>query len=390
MTPVEPFSRRGFVHLLGAGAVGAMFAPAAVARGLEARFDRERALDPFTRCSPSLVRLDSNENPRGPGRAALDAIAAATVDANRYPDDAANALRAAIARAHGVAPEQVCIGCGSTDVLRAAVQAYTSPGRALVTAAPTYEAAAAEAKRLGAPVREVPVSGDLRLDLAAMLAATPGAGLVYLCNPNNPTATVHARDAVQDFVARVRRDAPDCAILVDEAYHEYVDDPRYATAIPLALEAPRVLVARTFSKVHGMAGLRVGYAVAHADTIATVVPWTLDIGVNGLGAAAALASLAAPGAAEHLRREQRLNAEARAMTMRFFTDAGFRPTDSQTNFVMVDLRRDVKAFRQACRAQGVSIGRLFPPLVTHARVSIGTKDEMTRAIEVFKRVLMTS
>ena len=381
-----PFSRRGFVRLL---AVGSVFAPAALARGMEARFDPER-LRPLPGGAPPLVRLDSNENPRGPSRAALGAIGDATALAHRYPDDAAAELRALVARQHGVTAEEICLGCGSTDVLRAAVQAYTSPSRALVTALPTYEAAAAEAKRVGAAVREVAVGGDLRLDLDAMRRAAAGAGLVYLCNPNNPTSTVHGRAAVQEFVGGVLRDSPGCAIVIDEAYHEYVADPSYATAIPLALSHPGVIVARTFSKVHGLAGLRVGYGVGHARTVAAVAPWTLDIGVNGLGAAAGLASLGGKGAAAHLATEQRLNADAREMAMRFFTDAGYTPADSQANFVMVDLRRDVRAFRQACREQGVSIGRLFPPLLTHARVSIGTKDEMRQAIDVFRRVLTTS
>ena len=385
-----PFTRRGFVRLLGAGAVGSMFAPAALARGMEARFDPDRVPTLAPRRTSPLVRLDSNENPRGPSRAALRAIADATGLAHRYPDDAATELRALVARQHGVTVDEVCLGCGSTDVLRAAVQAYTSPSRALVTVVPTYEAAAAEAKRVGAPVREVAVGADLRLDLAAMREAAAGAGLVYLCNPNNPTSTVHGRAAVEEFVARVLRDSPGCAILVDEAYHEFVADPGYATAIPLALANPRVIVARTFSKVHGLAGLRVGYAVGHASTIAAVAPWTLDIGVHGLGAAAALASLGDKGAAAHLATEQRLNAESREMALRFFRDAGYAPADSQANFVMVDLKRDVRAFRKACREQGVSIGRLFPPLLTHARVSIGTKDEMRQAIDVFKRVLTAS
>ena len=189
---------------------------------------------------------------------------------------------------------------------------------------------------------------------------------------------------MRDFVARVHRVEPRCTVVVDEAYHEYVDDPRYASALPLALEDRRVVVARTFSKVHGLAGLRVGYAVGHADTIADLAPHALDIGVNGLGAAGALASLADTG---RVAREQALNREAREHTRRFFVDAGFAPADAQANFLMVDLRRDAAAFRDACRAEGVLIGRLFPPLRTHARVSIGTMDEMRRATDVFRRLL---
>jgi histidinol-phosphate aminotransferase len=388
-------SRRRFVHALGAGSLGALFAPAAAARGLEARHEARRDASfgdvdgGSARAAPDpLVRLDSNENPNGPGRAALDAMAAALAGTHRYAFGATEALRAAIARAHGVQPANVAVGAGSTDVLRGAVHAWTAPVRPLVTAAPSFETAAVTAARLGAPVRAVPVRGtDLRLDLAAMGAAARDAGLVYLCNPNNPTATAHARDAVAEFVGRLRREAPGCAVLVDEAYHEYVDDPRYATAIPLALEDPRVIVARTFSKVHGLAGMRVGYAVGHADAIARLEPHMLEIAVNAVGAAAALASL---GAGAHVERERARNREAREFTRRFFVDAGFAPSASEANFVMVDLRRDAKTFREACRARGVAVGRLFPPLLTHARVTVGTLDEMRRATDVFRSVLRSA
>lgn len=385
-------SRRRFVHVLGAGSLGALLAPTASARGLEARHDAHEDAqvgDASARAVAQypLVRLDSNENPNGPGRAALDAMAAALAGAHRYAFNATAALRDAIARAHGVQPANVAVGAGSTDVLRGAVHAWASPVRPLVTAAPSFETAAVEAARLGAPVRAVPVRGDLRLDLAAMGGAARDAGLVYLCNPNNPTATAHARDAVAGFVGRLRRESPGCAVLVDEAYHEYVDDPRYATAIPLALEDPRVIVARTFSKVHGLAGMRVGYAVGHADAIARLAPHMLEIGVNAAGAAAALASL---GAAAHVEQERARNREAREFTRRFFVDAGFAPSASEANFVMVDLRRDVKAFREACRVRGVAVGRLFPPLLTHARVTVGSMDEMRRATDVFRSVLRSA
>lgn len=391
-------SRRRFVHAVsagvGAGSLGALFAPTATARGLEARREALTAAPTLgrpadERAAPdALVRLDSNENPYGPGRAALDAMAAALAASNRYADDAGVELRAAIARAHGATPAHVWVGCGSTDVLCAAVRAWTGPARPLVTAAPSFEVPATEAARLGAPVRSVPVRGDLRLDLAAMAAATGSdAGLVYLCNPNNPTATVHGRAAVADFVARVRRAAPNATVLIDEAYHEYVDDPAYATAVPDALADPRVVVARTFSKVHGLAGMRIGYVVGHPDTVRAIGAHMLMLGVNGTGASAALASL---GAAPHVEHQRALNREAREFTRRFFADAGYAPSASETNFVMVDVRRDVRAFREACRQRGIAVGRPFPPLGTHARVTIGSLDEMRQATEVFRTVLRSA
>ena len=372
-------SRRRFVHLLGAGSVASLLAPTVAARGLEAR-SREATGAP----DGDFVRLDSNENPYGADAAALDAIAATMRGVHRYPDDLAAELRAAVARSHGVDVANVCLGCGSTDLIRATVQRFASASRALVTAVPTYESPADDAKRAGAPVRAIPVRADLQLDLAGMAEAARGAGVVYLCNPNNPTGRVLGHEAVTSFIGTVLRDTPDCTILVDEAYHEYVDDASYASAVGLALGNPRVIVARTFSKVHGLAGLRVGYAVAHADTIATLAPFALDIGVNMLAAVAARASLENAG---RVPRERARNREAREFTSRFFASAGFDPVPSAANFLMVDIRRDAKAFRAACRAEGVLVGRVFPPLLTHARVTFGTMDEMRRATAVFRRVL---
>jgi histidinol-phosphate aminotransferase len=267
-----------------------------------------------------------------------------------------------------------------------AVLAFTRGDRALVTAAPTFEEPADVAAVVGAPVRAVRVDGALRLDLAAMADQARGAGLVFLCNPNNPTSTVHPAADVRDFVTRAHRASPEAVVLVDEAYHEFVEDAGYATAIPLALADPRVVVARTFSKIHGLAGLRVGYAVGAAPTIAAMRRHRLGLGVSGLAAAAALAAL---GQRTFVRRQQALNREARAFTQRFLADRGHAVASSETNFLFVDLRRDSRAFQDACAKRGVLVGRPFPPLTTHARVSIGTMAEMRRAVAVFRDVLAT-
>ena len=243
------------------------------------------------------------------------------------------------------------------------------------------------ARVAGAPVHEVRVDAALRLDLAAMADRAAGAGLVFLCNPNNPTSTVHGAPAVRDFVADVRRRSADATVLIDEAYHEFVEDPTYATAIPLALADPRVVVARTFSKVYGLAGLRVGYAIGAPPTLATMRRHRLASGSNALGVAAALASLA-PGSGRDFAASQRaLNREAREFTRRTLADAKFAPVSSQTNFLFFDIRRDVRAFQRACADRGVLVGRPFPPLDTHARISIGTMEEMRTAMPVVMEVL---
>jgi histidinol-phosphate aminotransferase len=331
-----------------------------------------------------MIRLSSNENPRGPAEASVRALRDALGGSSRYPFEQATALRDAVARSLGVKPENVLLGCGSTEILRMAVDAFTSPARPLVTAAPTFEEAADRAATIGTPVRAIPVDAALRLDLDGMRRAAVDAGLVFVNNPNNPTGTVHPAPAIEALVRGVLRESPDSYVMVDEAYHEYVDDPSYATALPLALELPHVVVARTFSKVYGLAGLRVGYAVARADTIRRMAREQLGLNVNALGAVAALAALEDTTL---VAREQRLNREARDYTQRWFASAGYTVAPSAANFLMVDIRRDPKAFADACRKLDVLVGRPFPPLKTQLRVSIGTMDEMRAATDVFKRVL---
>jgi len=374
-------SRRHFVSALGLGGAGLLSPPLLGGRGHEARLASWLSADG---APAGLIRLDSNENPNGPGAKAFEAIRAMFGEANRYPDDPERVLVAAIAREHGVAEENVILGCGSSEILRMCVERYVNTAQHLVTAVPTFELVANFAKTMGRPVVGVPVDGKLRLDLAAMGDKAGGAGLVFFCNPNNPTATVHGDAAVREFVARVRRDSPATVILMDEAYHEYVEDPSYRTAIPLALADANVIVSRTFSKVFGMAGLRAGYAIAHKDTVRRLQGWRLGSGVNALALAAATASVSDR---EHVALEQRRNREAKAFTRAFFEKAGYDAGVSDANFLMVDIKRDMRPVREACRKEGIAVGRPFPPLTSHLRISIGTMEEMQRATEVLRKVL---
>ena len=397
---MSSLSRRSFVRAVGAGSVGALAVPLIAARGQEAYsrvlttegsaagldlppFEAELA-ERARRGVPKALRLDSNENPNGPSAAALDAMRGMFGESSRYPDLAISDLRTAIAKRHGVTVDNVLTGCGSSEVLRMAVNTFTDRAHALVTAAPTFEDPASQATRLGVPVRTVPVDANLRLDLSAMATSANGAGLVFFCNPNNPTSTVHGAAAVRDFVQRVLRASPDTTILIDEAYHEYVEEPTYSTAIPLAIENARVIVSRTFSKIFGLAGMRVGYAIGQVETIKRLQKDQLPSGVNVLAATAALASI---GDAAHIEQERALNRAAKDYTRGFFEKAGYRVIPSHTNFIMVDIRRDSKAFQDACRARDILVGRPFPPLTTLARISIGTMDEMRRATDVMKAVL---
>ena len=385
-------SRRGVLRIAGARPIEVRSGAFLAARGLEAHlaeaaFDATRA-SPLLPPGPGEIRISSNENPLGPGRTALDAILGRFPEAGRYPFNSTPAdrdLAALLASKHGTKLDTIVLGAGSQEILKNSVRAFTSPARGLVTASPSFENCPNTARKIGHPVTEVKVDSSLRLDLDAMIAASSGAGLVFFCNPNNPTATVHGAKAVTDFVERVRTAAPDTVILIDEAYHDYVTEPSYQTAVPLALQTPNVVVSRTFSKAYGMAGLRIGYAVGRADTIKRLAAFRMPYNVSVPGVAAAVASLDDP---EHIAEERARNTGVRRFTTVALQDLGCKPSDSQTNFLFVDVGRPAREFRDACAKAGVMIGRDFPPFEkTHARISIGTMDEMRKAMEVFRSVL---
>lgn len=388
-------TRRGLFTILSRGDSYAGTAAMLSARGHEAYVAELQAQGRNARppLPPGVreIRISSNENPLGPGRKVLDAIVGKFPEAGRYPFNSTPAdshLVAAIAARHKVKPENIVLGAGSQEILKSAVRAFTSPERGLVTAVPTFENPTSMVKRLGHPLKEVPVDAAFRLDVEKMIAAAPGAGMVFFNNPNNPTATVHGARTVSDFVARVRKASPDTAILIDEAYHEYVTDPSYATAIPLALDTPNVVVARTFSKAYGMAGMRIGYAVGSAAAIKQLARFKMPYNISVFGVAAALAAL---GDETYLEAERGRNTAVMAFTVKALEDLGCQSTASQGNFLFVDVHRPAKDFRDACAKQGVMVGRDFPPFEkSHARISIGTMEEMKRAAEVFRGVLKPS
>ena len=220
-----------------------------------------------------------------------------------------------------------------------------------------------------------------------MGAAARGSGLVYLCNPNNPTATVHTQADVKAFLDQVNRLSPDTTVIVDEAYFEYVDAVGYGTMIPMAVQNPRVIVMRTFSKVFGMAGLRIGYAVGRPETLAKVKSWTLGSNVSQLTLVAAHVALEDSA---HISGEVARNREVKAFTRKFFADAGFAMTSADANFMMVDIKQDAVAFKKAALKKGIAVGRAFPPLTNQARISFGTMPEMKKAVAVFKEMLVQS
>lgn len=378
-------SRRNFI-----AARVSPFAPALIAaRGLEAEpWQAAQAIGRSSVSGAPEIRINSNENPLGPGASVIDAMLGKCPEAGRYPFNSTpdeRALTRAIADMFRVKTESVVVGAGSQELLKSAVRAFTSRERGLVTGFPSFENCPSTARRLGHPVVQVNVDAAFRLDLDAMADACRGAGLVFLNNPNNPTATVHSGQAVAAFVSRVHRTSPDTTILIDEAYHDYVTDPAYQTAVPLALETPHVFVTRTFSKAYGMAGMRVGYAIGRPDTLTPLARLAMPYNVSVFGIAGAIAAL---HNGTHIAAERARNTRVRTFTTDALAGLGCRMTESQANFLFVDVGRPAKLFRDECARRGVLVGRDFPPFEkTHARISIGTIEEMQRAVPIFREVL---
>ena len=356
---------------------------AAVAEGSLETAQAQRAA-----ASSNVIRIASNENPLGPGQHVIDVIVGKFPEAGRYPFNAKErepVLVKSLAGKFGFADNQIVLGPGSGEILSNAVRAFTSPTKPLATPWPTFENPRDTARKIGTEVRAIDLDRNLRVDIDKLVEASKGAGMVFFCNPNNPTATVHGASAVADFVKRVRAASPDTVILIDEAYHDYVTDPSYKTAMDIAKSTPKVFVTRTFSKAYGMAGLRVGYALGDAEVIKRLNEFRMPYAVNLPAIAAATAAI---GNQAHIDQEARRNTSVKAFTVKAFEQMGFKATDSHTNFIFVNINRPAAAFRDACREAGVMVGRDFPPYEkTHARISIGTQQEMERAVAVFRKVL---
>ena len=384
-------SRRAFVRTLGIGGASAFSTAWVVGHGREALAWGPDPVEEMLQASDDTVMiiLSSNENARGPGKAALDALnGRADFKVGRYQRDISREdLPAAIAKSlgHGAQAENILTSTGSSHILEAGVRAYVSVGRPLVTGTPSYGNPARSTRAMGAEVREVPVDSNLRLDLDGMADAAQGAGLVFLCNPNNPTSATNSAEKVSAFIEHVVSSSPGTGILVDEAYIDYATDPSVASAIAESLTYPGVFLARTFSKAYGMAGLRLGYAAGQTETLDKLSrAWGLGE-VSLLTASAAIASLNDPS---HMEWEREENRKVRDFTINELGKMGFESAESQTNFLFVDIGRSAAEFRDACLALGVLVGRDFPPMEkTHARISLGTMEEMQRALEVFRQVL---
>jgi histidinol-phosphate aminotransferase len=374
-------SRRRFAQLLGAGAAYAAVKPTLTIG------NEPVAAAP---ASSAVVRLSSNENPYGPSAKALKAMTDAFGVANRYPDEQNEALIDALAKSNGVNHDQILLGDGSGEILKLSAVAFTGPllkakeavgghGK-LVVADPTFEAILNHAKVGGAEIVKVPLTSTFSHDLPKMAGAAKD-GLIYICNPNNPTASITPKKEWSDFITKTPRQT---IVLVDEAYHHYADGPDYESVIPLIKDHPNLIVARTFSKIYGMAGVRCGYCLGQREAIERMRPHQPWDSVNVLALAAAVASLEDP---DQVANGRRLNSEAKAFVTGELERMGYTQIPSQANFIMFDLKRPVVPVIQALKQRNVQVGRLFPALPNYMRLTIGKKAEMEAFLSAFRQVM---
>lgn len=330
----------------------------------------------------NFIQLDSNENPYGPSAKALEAMTRSQKVASRYPDPLEQRASEAIANLHGVTPENVLLGCGSGEILRMADMAFLSPGKNLVAAEPTFEAVLNYARVTRAEPIKVPLTADFRHDLPKMAdACSEHTGLVYVCNPNNPTGTIVTRDELARFLSRVPKST---TILADEAYFHFVEDPGYASAFEWAGKMPNLVVVRTFSKVYGMAGMRLGYAIGTRENIEAMRQHAVWNNANASVLEAAIASLADQ---EHVSRHRRLNNDTRRWLCQELERDHRRYIPSETNFVMIQVGGDVKPIIEQFRNRKIHVGRKFPSMENWLRVSIGTRPEMEAFLAALRQIV---
>jgi histidinol-phosphate aminotransferase len=385
------FSRREFVRRFGAGGAAVASASSIIGYGHEELFafvqgGQRNGAPAAGGAAP--IRLSSNENLRGPSPKVIEVLRShPSKDLGLgYPPPNVSNFVDACAAMDGAKPNNIIISTGSGEILTAAVMAYCNGEKGLVTGDPSYGSPAQTAQRIKSPVKFIAVNGKtLALDLEGMIKASIGAGLVFLCNPNNPTSTVQTSADIEQTVRTIKQRSPETGILIDEAYLEYATKPGTFTMAKLALELPGVFVSRTFSKAYGMAGMRLGYAIGQEATMRKVGNgW----GLGSISELQAVAGIAALGDKAHMVWEKGENKRVRDWTQAQFRDMGFETPESDTNFIFVNIRRPAVEFRDGCRALGVAVGRDFPPMEkSYARISLGTMDDMQRAMPIFKKVL---
>jgi histidinol-phosphate aminotransferase len=365
MKPKPTTSRRQFIATLGSGAT------ALAARPLFSISTND-----------GYVHLCFNESPYGPSEKVLRAMRDSISLSGRYPFDLSyDGLKAQLGKFHGLSADNILIGTGSTEILKVCDDLFLQSDPHLVVAETTYDAVYQYAVNSRADVTKVPLTQDYRHDLQRMASAiTSRTGLVFICNPNNPTGTIATKDEMQRFMDRVPSSV---TVLVDEAYNHFAS-AEYESAVRYVKEGRNIVVARTFSKAYGLAGMRIGYGIARPGIMDKMRSYGLDFNLSVPSVAAAETALADT---QHVERVVKGNEVQRAAFYAEMKGLGFEFIPSDANFVMVNIRREVEPVIQAFLQKKVLVGRPFPPMTKFLRVSIGTDDEMKRFYSAFRQIM---
>ncbi len=315
------------------------------------------------------VMINANENPLGPSGGALAAIGESARTGGRYDaTGAADKLTALVAEQLGLPLDHVMVYAGSSEPLHYSVLAFTSPSAPYVTADPSYEAGALAAQAAGAPIKNIPLTPSHAHDVKAMVAAARNAGLLYICNPNNPTGTLTPRE---DILWAEQNKPKGSVLLVDEAYIHFAGVP---SVVDLVSQGKDVIVLRTFSKIYGMAGIRCGLALGRPDLLLKLQRY----GMNPLPITAVAAAGSSLRDANLIQARRKINADVRDSTFAWLDANGWRHTRGVSNCFMIDTGVPAKRVIDAMQARNVYIGRVWPAWPNHVRISVGTADEMAQ------------
>lgn len=328
------------------------------------------------------VKLASNENPLGPSPKAMEAARAVLSESHRYPDGGTHALRETLAKRHGVSAEEIFVGLGSSELIDLASRVLLRTGMQGLTSVGTYAPFSVAIRASGAELVLVP-QRDFAYDLRAMAKAiTPKTGVIYLANPNNPTATAFTTQEFAEFLASV----PDGVLVVlDEAYIHYATSVGLRDSVEAYRKRKNLLILRTFSKVYGLAGLRIGYAIGRPELLSAMNKLKTPFNTSGVAQAGALAAL---DDKEHVERCIATNAAERKRLSEGLRSLGLRPVASETNFVFMEVGPEAKALSDELLHLGVIVRPLgwmgFPEAI---RISVGTADENDKCLAAMERVL---
>ncbi len=339
--------------------------------------------DPFEKMPKLRARLLANENPLGISQSAKDAIVKAAEIGNRYAWMEFGPLKKMISEKEGVAPKNILMSPGSSDILLAAAEHFAKGGGTILTCRPTYDDLLEKTTKFGATIKPIPLTKDFKFDLPALKAAlTPDVKLVYIVNPNNPTGTILPPAELEAFCREV---APKVPVFLDEAYIDFLSPADRPMLGKLVAEGLNIIQARTFSKIHGFAGLRLGYAMAQPEMLKTLHQYIGaegDVSITTL--MAGIASYQDTAWQDHCRTE---NAKARDFTTKALMNLGYEVIPSYTNFILFPIRMKTTAFSNQMFGQGIGIQTRDFNGQPYCRVSVGTMDEMAIFMDGFKKVV---